>query len=110
MGRKIHPTGFRLGITKEHKSNWYSSFRSYSDLLKQDNQIRLYIEKNYETANISFVEISRKFNGKQIQIDIHTAKPANIIGRGGAGIQTLSQNLNKFTENDVTFQLNIIEI
>lgn len=110
MGRKIHPTGFRLGITKEHKSNWYSSFRSYSSLLKQDNDIRSYIEKNYQNANISFVEISRKFNGKQIQIDIHTAKPANIIGRGGVGIQTLSQSLNKFTDSDVTFQLNIIEI
>jgi len=110
MGRKIHPTGFRLGITKEHKSNWYSPFRSYSSLLKQDNDIRVYIEKNYPNASISFIEISRKFNGKQIQIDIHTAKPANIIGRGGIGIQTLSQNLNKFADKDVIFQLNIIEI
>lgn len=110
MGRKIHPTGFRLGITKEHKSNWYSSFHTYSKLLKQDNTIRCYIEENYQKASISFIEISRKFNGKQIQIDIHTAKPANIIGRGGVGIQTLSQKLNKFTDKDVTFQLNIIEI
>jgi len=110
VGQKINPIGFRLGITKEHKSNWYSSFRSYSSLLKQDNDIRSYIEKIYQNANISFVEISRKFNGKQIQIDIHTAKPANIIGRGGVGIQTLSQSLNKFTDSDVTFQLNIIEI
>ena len=98
MGRKIHPTGFRLGITKEHKSNWYSSYRSYADLLKQDDQIRNYIEKHYSNANISFTEISRKFNGKQIQIDIHTAKPSNIIGRGGSGIQTLSQNLKKFAD------------
>jgi small subunit ribosomal protein S3 len=110
MGRKIHPTGFRLGITKEHKSNWCSSFRSYSELLKQDNDIRSYIEKNYENASISFIEISRKFNGKQIQIDIHTAKPGIIIGQGATGIQTLSQNLNKFADKDTTFRLNIIEI
>lgn len=110
MGRKIHPTGFRLGITKEHKSNWYSSYRSYADLLKQDDNIRSYIQKHYATANISFTEISRKFNGKQIQIDIHTAKPSNIIGRGGSGIQTLSQNLKKFADKDTIFQLNIIEI
>lgn len=110
MGRKIHPTGFRLGITKQHKSSWFSNYTAYASLLKQDNEIREYIYKNYNHASISYIAISRKFNGSQIQIDIHTAKPSNIIGRGGSGIQILSKNLNKFANPEIAFQLNIIEI
>lgn len=110
MGRKIHPIGFRLGITKQHKSNWFSNYNSYANFLQQDNKIRDYIFKNYYNANVSYITISRKFNGSQIQVDIHTAKPSNIIGKGGLGIQTLSLNLKKFANPETAFQLNIIEI
>ena len=75
MGQKIHPIGFRLGITQEHRSRWYADTRRYSEVLKEDYIIRQHIERDttLATAGISKVTIERKAD--QIELAIHTARP-----------------------------------
>ena len=81
MGQKIHPVGFRLGITKDHKSCWYADPKRYPELLQEDYTIRQYIEKTLNNAGISDIRIERK--AEQIELGIHTARPGVVVGRGG---------------------------
>ena len=69
MGQKTHPLGFRLGITQEHKSVWYANYNGYADLLKEDEQIRSYLNTLTRTASISDVKINRNGLGDQIQLN-----------------------------------------
>ena len=85
MGQKIHPTGLRLGITQEHRSRWYADKNRYPALLKEDHEIRKYVEKNLANAGISDVHIERKAD--QIDLEDRTARPGDVVGRGGAGIE-----------------------
>ena len=79
MGQKTHPLGFRLGITKEHKSTWYANFNNYANILKEDDQIRLYLNKFLKTSGISNIQINRLRNN--IQINIETGRPGKLIGK-----------------------------
>ena len=81
MGQKIHPIGFRLGITKEHKSRWYADKRRYPELLQEDLAVRKHIEKNLSNAGIADIRIESKAD--QIDLAIHTARPGVVVGRGG---------------------------
>ena len=91
MGQKVHPTGFRLGITKPWHSNWFAK-RNYADLLHEDFMIRRYIKERLYHAGISKVEIERAAN--RSKINIHTARPGIIIGkRGLLLLQSLMQAL-----------------
>ena len=69
MGQKTHPLGFRLGITQEHRSKWYASFNQYSEILKQDDQIRTYLETISKENGISSVEINRNGSNDQIELN-----------------------------------------
>jgi small subunit ribosomal protein S3 len=91
VGQKIHPIGFRLGVIKEHKSRWYADSKQYPELLKEDRLIRQYVEKNLNNAGISNTRIERKAD--QIDLEIHTARPGVVVGRGGSGIETLRTGL-----------------
>ncbi|MFM8294200.1 MAG: KH domain-containing protein, partial [Microcystaceae cyanobacterium] len=73
MGQKINPIGFRLGITKEHKSCWYADSKRYPELLQEDQRIRQYVEKNLSNAGIADIRIERKAD--QVELAIHTARP-----------------------------------
>ena len=66
MGNKIHPTGYRLGITQEHRSRWYASSKNYPALLQEDDRIRKFIHQKYGSAGISDVLISGRLNGAEI--------------------------------------------
>jgi small subunit ribosomal protein S3 len=111
MGQKIHPIGFRLGITQEHRARWFAEGRRYPALLQEDYKIRQFIEKDnvLSTAGIAKVRIERKAD--QIEVEIHTARPGVVVGRGGAGIDTLRQGLVKaLGGGNRQIRINVIEI
>ncbi len=93
MGQKVNPVGFRLGISKTHSSRWFASKANYSTFLKEDLKIRNYITKNLAAAGIATIEIDRK--AEQVEVSIRTARPGVVVGRGGAGIEKLREDLAK---------------
>ncbi|CAN1209937.1 30S ribosomal protein S3 [Tumidithrix helvetica PCC 7403] len=93
MGQKIHPTGLRLGITQPHLSRWFADPNRYPTLIAEDYQIRSYIEKTLNNAGIADILIDRKAD--QVDLEIRTARPGVVVGRGGSGIEQLRQGLVK---------------
>ena len=107
MGQKVNPYGFRLGITTDWKSRWFSE-RNYKEYLTEDWKIRAYIMDSLPDAAISRIEVERK-RGETLKVDIHTARPGIVIGRKGAKADELRSGLTKLTGN-LKVQLNIDEI
>ena len=105
MGQKVNPIGFRLGINRTWDSRWYAG-KEYGVLLHEDVKIREYIEKALAQAGVARIIIERP--AKRARITIHTARPGVVIGKKGADIEKLRQDLSKMTGGDVT--LNIVEI
>jgi len=105
MGQKVNPIGFRIGINRTWDSRWYAD-KEYGSLLHEDVKIREYIEDKLNQASVSRVVIERP--AKRARITIHTARPGVVIGKKGADIEKLRQDLSKMTGGDVT--LNIVEI
>ena len=108
MGQKINPVGFRLGITQEHKSRWFADAKHYPDLLQEDYKIRQYIQKNLNNAGISDVRIERKAD--QIDLEVLTARPGVVVGRGGAGIESLRVGLQKELGLNRQIRINVVEV
>jgi small subunit ribosomal protein S3 len=105
MGQKIHPKGFRIGVIENWDSFWYASDQQYSTILAEDLALRKYLKNNLYKAGISRIFIGRKAN--QIEIDIHTARPGLIIGKGGKEVAAIREALMKKTGKQI--QLNINE-
>lgn len=105
MGQKVHPYGFRLGITKPWKSRWFS-LKNYPDLIQEDRKIRQIIRKQLAAAGIADIEVERKSNN--VEVTIFTAKPGMVVGRGGKNIEDLRQKL--FTELQKKVQMNVQEV
>ena len=109
MGQKIHPTGLRLGITQEHRSRWYADKKQYPERLQEDYEIRKYVEKNLANAGISDVRIERKAD--QIDLEVRTARPGVVVGRGGSGIENLRVGLQKKIKDDSRqIRINVVEV
>ena len=106
MGQKVNPYGFRLGITTEWKSRWFSD-RQYKEYLTEDWKIREYIMGLLPDAAISRIEIERTRD--KLRVDVHTARPGIVIGRRGAKADELRAGLTGITGNNKV-QLNIVEI
>lgn len=106
MGQKVHPTGIRLGITKDWNARWYADSKNYADFLVSDVEIRNEINSKLKHASISKLNIERVANG--IRITIHTARPGVVIGKKGEDIEKLKQSLIKKTGLPVN--INIEEI
>ncbi len=106
MGQKVNPHGLRVGIIKDWDSVWYADKKNYADFLVEDNSIRTYIKKKLYNSNVSKINIER--TNERVKITIHTSKPGIIIGRNGASIQELSNELQKMTAQKV--MVNIEEI
>lgn len=105
MGQKTHPIGFRLGVNKTWDSRWFAK-RGYSALLHEDIKLRRYIREKLASAGIAKVEIERAAN--KVKINVHTARPGIVIGKKGAGVETLKADVQKLSKNEVF--LNIIEV
>jgi small subunit ribosomal protein S3 len=108
VGQKIHPIGFRLGITKEHQSCWYADTKRYPELLQEDHLIREYVAKELNNAGIAQIKIERKAD--QIDLAIHTARPGVVVGRGGSGIEKLRTELQTAVGNHRQIRINVIEV
>lgn len=105
MGQKVNPIGFRLGITIGWDSSWFGG-KTFSDKLVEDHKIRKYIDVRIPKGGISKVVIERTI--KRITLTIHTARPGVVIGKGGAEVDKIKEELKKLTGKDV--QINIFEI
>jgi small subunit ribosomal protein S3 len=105
LGQKTHPYGIRLGIIKSWRSKWFAS-NNYAELLQEDLIIRRYTNRRLEHAGIAEVEILRA--PKKVTIDILTARPGIVIGRKGAEVDKLKEELQLLTGKEIL--LNIIEI
>jgi small subunit ribosomal protein S3 len=105
LGQKTNPIGLRLGIIRSWNSKWFAE-RSFADLLEEDLRIRRYIGKRLENAGLARVEILRA--PKRITVDIHSSRPGIVIGRKGAEVDKLREELQLITKKDIT--LNIIEV
>ena len=105
MGQKTNPIGNRLGYIKGWESNWYGG-KSFGDKVVQDEQIRKYLRARVQKGGISRIAIERTL--KRITVTINTSRPGIIIGKGGAEVDRIREELKKLTGSDV--QINIIEI
>jgi small subunit ribosomal protein S3 len=105
MGQKINPVSFRLGIVRGWDSNWYGG-KTFSDKLVEDQKIRDYVQARIPKGGIAKVVIERTL--KRITLTIHTARPGVVIGKGGAEVDKIKEELKKITSKDV--QINIFEI
>ncbi len=105
MGQKTHPTGFRLGIVQNWKSRWYAE-RDFPRLLKEDETIRKYLHARMAHAALSHVEIERK--PSKIVVTLHTARPGVVIGKKGAEVDKLRDELAVLTSAEVS--VNVEEI
>lgn len=106
MGQKTNPIGFRLGINRTWDSRWFAEKGEYGDLLQEDLKIRDYLTKELKQAAISKVVIERPH--KKCRITVHTARPGILIGKKGADIEKMRQELAGLTDSEV--HLNIVEV
>ena len=106
MGQKVHPIGYRLGVTTECQSRWYADRKSYAKKLHEDIKLRKYIMKKWEGAGISRIDIERI--GPVVRFTIFTARPGVVIGRGGNEIQAIKNELQAITGGKVMVNVNEI--
>ena len=106
MGQKVSPHGLRVGIIKDWSSTWYSDKKDFGSNLVEDYKIRKYLKGLLKSSGIDHIDIQRK--GSKIKVDIYTAKPGMIIGKGGAAIEELKKKLAKEVGKNV--DLNIVEV
>ena len=106
MGQKMHPHGLRVGVIKDWNSKWYADSKNFSDYLVEDHKIREYVKKKLFVSGISKIEIER--TPKFVKVNVYTAKPGLVIGKGGNYAETLKNELTKMINKDVN--LNIVEV
>ena len=106
MGQKVNPHGLRIGIIKDWDTKWYANDKNFSEFLVEDVAIRNFIKKKLFISGVSRIEIERAAN--KIKVNVHTAKPGLVIGKGGAGIEDLRKDVEKLTGKSVL--INITEI
>lgn len=107
MGQKVNPHGLRVGVIKGWDAKWYANKKNFADNLVEDNQIRKFVKKELFSAGISKIEIERA--AKRVKLNIYTAKPGVIIGKGGSGIEALKKKLIGFV-NGKNLLINIVEV
>ena len=110
MRQKVNPYGFRLGITTDHVSRWFSDStkpgQRYADYVAEDIKIRKLLQTQLDRAGVSGIEIERTRD--RVRVDIHTARPGIVIGRRGAEAERIRADLEKLTGKQI--QLNILEV
>ena len=106
MGQKMHPHGLRVGVIKDWDSKWYADKKNYSDYLVEDHKIREYVKKKLFISGISKIVIER--TTKLVKVNVYTAKPGLVIGKGGSLVETLKTDLQKMIGKDV--KIDIIEV
>ena len=106
MGQKIDPRGFRVGVINDWNSKWYADKKHFGEYVVEDHKIREYIKKKLYVSGISKIEIER--TSKFVKVNVYTAKPGLVIGKGGNLAESLKQELEKMINKQVN--LNIVEV
>jgi small subunit ribosomal protein S3 len=106
MGQKVHPTGIRLGIVKDHTSTWFAEGRDYADNLNNDLQVRAFLQERLKQASVSRIQIERP--AQNARITIHTARPGIVIGKKGEDVEKLRNEVTKMM--GVPVHINIEEV
>lgn len=106
MGQKVNPHGLRVGVNKNWDSRWYADKKNFADNLIEDHQIREFIKKELYLAGIAKTEIERFAN--RVKVNIFTAKPGMVIGKGGSGVELIRNKLEKMTGKTVI--INVEEV
>ena len=106
MGQKVHPNGVRVGVIKDWNSKWYAESKDFSEYLVEDHKIRKYVKNKLFISGISKVEIER--TAKFVKVNVYTAKPGLVIGKGGNLSEELKAELEKMINKEVN--LNIVEV
>ena len=107
MGQKVNPHGARVGVILDWSTKWYASKKDFSNNLIDDYKLRNWLKEKLNAAGISHIDVAR--SGDRIEINVYTAKPGIVIGKGGAGIDTLKKEIQDFTGKE-NINLNILEI
>lgn len=107
MGQKVNPLGFRVGVINDWNSRWYASKQDYAKYLHEDIRIRDFIEKKLKNASLGHIEIERR-DESRVNLVVFTAKPGFVIGKGGADIDRLRQELKALTGKEVF--IDVVEI
>ncbi len=94
MGQKVSPHGLRVGVIKDWDSKWYANKKDFADYLKEDYDIRTFVKKQLYTSGISRIYIDRAANNK-LKINIFTAKPGMVVGKGGEALRNFVKVLSK---------------
>ncbi len=103
MGHKVHPLSFRLGYIKTWSSRWFAKKKSFAEYLHEDIEIRKYVKATFSSAGISKIEIERASN--RVKVIIYTARPGIIIGRKGADIDRLRDELQEKTKKEIYVEI-----
>ncbi|PJE52151.1 30S ribosomal protein S3 [candidate division WWE3 bacterium CG10_big_fil_rev_8_21_14_0_10_39_14] len=107
MGNKVHPEGFRIGVTKDWKTHWYAEGRERINNVLEDRKIRLFLEDKLSLAGISKIEIERSISA--LKVTIFVSRPGVVIGRGGSGTTTLRDELSKITKSKVELSVETVK-
>jgi len=102
VGRKVHPYGFRLGTSRTWNAKWYAD-KTYTTLLKEDITIRQLVTRRLANASVALVDIERGIN--HVTVTVHTAKPGIVIGKGGANVEALRQQIGRITTSRVKLEI-----
>ena len=106
MGQKMHPHGLRVGVIKDWSSKWYADSKDFANYLVEDQKIREYVKKKLYISGISKIEIER--TAKFVKVNVYTAKPGLVIGKGGNLAESLKAEITKMINKEVN--LNIVEV
>tara|TARA_B100001245_G_C22885017_1_gene425751 strand:- start:694 stop:1350 length:657 start_codon:yes stop_codon:yes gene_type:complete len=103
MGQKVHPLGFRLGITKQHTANWYAEKSKYAENLLKDIEVREHLSSQLTHASVSRIEIER--TADNARVFIHTARPGVVIGKKGEDIDRMREEITQMMKIPVTLSI-----
>ena len=108
MGQKVDPNGLRTGVIKPWASKWYADKAHFADNIVEDDKIRKFIKKKYYEQAISKIVIERAAD--KVVVAIHTARPAVLIGKAGAGVEEIKKEVEKIVASDKKVSINIMEV
>ena len=103
MGQKVNPVGFRVAVDHDWRSRWFADKRAFGDLLAEDTAIRDEVAKRIKDAAVASVRIERYAN--RVRVNIHTARPGIVMGKGGEEVERLRKALNKLTKKEVFIEV-----
>ncbi len=107
MGRKVHPVGFRLGISSEWESKWFAE-KQYTELLHEDIAIRNLVEQELQRAGVARIELERSAN--KVDVTLHTAKPGIVIGKQGSNVERIRGLIEKKVGKKVNLRIEEIKV